>query len=440
MVDIYAFWIEEFGVDGFRIDTTKHVNLEFWQVFGPDILAAAEARGIADFFAFGEVFDQQFGPPFLSHFSTAGRLQSTIDFAFQLAARGFASQSGPTDALRTFFAADDYYTDVDSNAYAMPTFLGNHDMGRIGHFLQRVDQPDAADAELLARSKLAHALMFFARGQPVIYYGDEQGFTGDGGDKDAREDMFANAVPVYEDNDLIGTDRTTSDDNFDPSHPLYRAIRDYSKLYERHAALRTGAQIHRFSSDGPGVYAFSRIDRDERVEYVVALNNSETAATATVPTFSPAGVRYQLVSGPPDPRQGVPEKLTTGSDGELSLTVPPLGFVIYQAGAPVAASDEAPGITITSLQHGSTAMLETNSWDGHAVVDRIEVAAELDADVLAEVTFAVRVGNGEYEPIGTDDNAPYRVFYDASHLQGQPPHDVVVPGDRERPVGSPGRR
>ena len=219
MVDIYAFWIEEFGVDGFRIDTTKHVNLEFWQVFGPDILAAAEARGIADFFAFGEVFDQQFGPPFLSHFSTAGRLQSTIDFAFQLAARGFASQSGPTDALRTFFAADDYYTDVDSNAYAMPTFLGNHDMGRIGHFLQRVDQPDAADAELLARSKLAHALMFFARGQPVVYYGDEQGFTGDGGDKDAREDMFANAVPVYEDNDLIGTNRTTSDDNFDPEPP-----------------------------------------------------------------------------------------------------------------------------------------------------------------------------------------------------------------------------
>ena len=66
--------------------------------------------------------------------------------------------------------------------------------------------------------------MFFARGQPVIYYGDEQGFTGDGGDKDAREDMFANEVPVYEDNDLIGTDETTSDDNFDRNHPLYRTI------------------------------------------------------------------------------------------------------------------------------------------------------------------------------------------------------------------------
>ena len=414
MIDIYSFWIEEFGVDGFRIDTTKHVNMEFWQKFGPDILDAARDAGIEDFFAFGEVFDQQFGPPFMSEFSTTGRLQSTIDFGFQLAARNFASQGGPTDNLRAFFALDDYYTDTDSNAYAMPTFLGNHDMGRIGYFLERVDQPDATDAELLARSKLTHALMFFSRGQPVIYYGDEQGFVGDGGDKDAREDMFANAVPSYEDNDLIGTDETTSDDNFDPSHPLYRAIRQYRKLYHQHQALRSGSQIHRFSSDGPGVYAFSRLDRDERIEYVVALNNSVSPATAAVPTFSPGGVKYKLIS-----KSNSPNKVTTGSDGALPLTVPPLGFVIYEAEQPVPASDEAPGIEITSLRDGDTAVLGTNTWDGHRVLDRIEVAADLDADVLAEVTFAVREGNDDYVPIGTDDNAPYRIFYDASHLQGQ---------------------
>jgi glycosidase len=414
MVDIYSFWIEEFGVDGFRIDTTKHVNLEFWQVFGPEILDAARDAGIEDFFAFGEVFDQNFGSPFMSHFSTNGKLQSTIDFGFQLAARDFASQGDPTDQLRAFFASDDWYTDADSNAYAQPTFLGNHDMGRIGFFLQRQDQVGASDAELLARSKLAHALMFFGRGQPVVYYGDEQGFTGDGGDKLARQDMFANAVPEYEDDDLIGTDETTSDDNFDPSHPLYKAIRQYSNLYRHHWALRVGAQIHRFSSDGPGVYAFSRIARDERVEYVVALNNLETVATAQVPTYSPAGVKFQLLS-----KTDAPNKVTTGVGGSLNLSVPPLSFVIYQASRRVPASGAAPGIDITSLEHGDTAALGTTMMDGHAVRDRIEVAADLDADVLAEVTFAVREGGGEYVTIGTDDNAPYRVFYDASHLQGQ---------------------
>jgi glycosidase len=421
MVDIYSFWIEEFGVDGFRIDTTKHANMEFWQEFGPDILDAARERGIEDFFSFGEVFDQQFGPPFLSEFSTTGQLQSTIDFAFQLAARGFAAQDAPTDDLQSFFALDDYYTDADSSAYAMPTFLGNHDMGRLGYFLQQVDQPGASDDELLARDQLAHALMFFARGQPVVYYGDEQGFVGDGGDKDAREDMFANAVPVYQDNDLIGTDETSADDNFDRDHPLYEAIQDYSALYQRHRALRTGAQIHRYSSDGPGVYALSRIDRDQRIEYVVALNNSEDAATATVPTYSAGEARYELVSGDHDRGGGgVPTRTVTNADGSLDLTVPALGFVIYRAKRPVPRSHSAPGISISSLQDGDTAVLGTNSWDGHQVPDRVEVAAELASDTLAEVTFAVREGDGEYVPIGTDDNPPYRVFYDARHLRDQP--------------------
>jgi glycosidase len=415
MIDIYSFWIDEFGVDGFRIDTTKHVNMEFWQAFGPAIMQAAEERGIAHFFAFGEVFDQQFGSRFMSEFSTKGKLQSTIDFGFQLAARGFASQSGPTNALRDFFASDDYYTDADSNAYAQPTFLGNHDMGRIGYFLQRVDQPGASDAELLARSKLAHALMFLARGQPVVYYGDEQGFTGDGGDKDAREDMFANLVASYADNDLIGTDETSADDNFDRNHPLYKAIEDYARIHQRYRALRSGAQIHRYSSDGAGIYAFSRIDRDERIEFVVALNNSEAAATADVATFSAGNARYQLVS---TPKRGVPESIRTGSDGALTVTVPPLGFVVYRAKAAVPSSPAAPAVEITSLDDGDTVPIDTTTMDGHQVDDRIEVRADVNTDAMAEVTFAVREGDGEYVPIGTDDNPPYRVFYDVSHLRG----------------------
>jgi len=415
MIDIYSFWIHRFGVDGFRIDTTKHVNMEFWQKFGPDILDAARDADIDHFFAFGEVFDQQFGPQFMSEFSTRGKLQATIDFGFQLAARDFASKGGATDNLRAFFAQDDYYTDTDSNAYAMPTFLGNHDMGRIGYFLQRVDHQGATDGELLARSKLAHALMFFSRGQPVVYYGDEQGFTGDGGDKDAREDMFANAVPSYADNDLIGTDETTSDDNFDRFHPLFKAIHRDARIYDRNPALRSGAQIHRYSSNVPGVYAFSRIDRDRRREYIVALNNSEIPATGAVPTFSPGGVKFTLVGGTAGPGE-----VKTNPNGVLHLTVPPLRFVIYRATKRVPVSDEAPGIEITSLHDGDTAVLGTHSWDGQEVLDRIEVAAELDSDELAEVTFAVRVGDGDYVPIGTDDNAPYRVFYDASGLKGQP--------------------
>ena len=34
MIDIYKAWVD-LGIDGFRIDTVKHVNIEFWQKFAP---------------------------------------------------------------------------------------------------------------------------------------------------------------------------------------------------------------------------------------------------------------------------------------------------------------------------------------------------------------------------------------------------------------------
>ena len=392
MVDIHKFWISEFDIDGLRVDTVKHVNLEFWQQFGPEILAHAAAEGNDDFFLFGEVFDSD--PAFMSTYTTAGRLPAVLDFGFQSRASGFASSSSATDALRDFFAADDLYIDADSNAYSLPTFLGNHDMGRIGHFLTR-DNAGADDAELVARSRLAHELMYFTRGMPVVYSGDEQGFTGDGGDKDAREDMFASQVAGYNDNDLIGTDATTADDNFDQAHPLYSALADLAAVTAAHPALRSGAQIHRLSGDAAGVYAFSRIDRDEQVEYVVALNNAEVAQTVSVPTYS-AGAGFSGVYPP-----GLPA-LTTDDGAGLALTVPPLSAVVYRADAPLAASPAAPAVTLTVPE---------------AISGRAEIAATLDREEFAEVTFAVRAGDDAgWTVLGTDDNAPYRVFVDTADL------------------------
>ena len=56
------------GIDGFRIDTMKHVNDEFWQKFGPEVLAYAKSQGKREFFMFGEVFDTS--RPFTSQYTT----------------------------------------------------------------------------------------------------------------------------------------------------------------------------------------------------------------------------------------------------------------------------------------------------------------------------------------------------------------------------------
>ncbi|MCM4080940.1 alpha-amylase family glycosyl hydrolase [Paractinoplanes hotanensis] len=391
MIDVYRKWIADFGIDGFRIDTMKHVGDEFWQKFGPEVLAFARRHGKPEFFMFGEVFDTS--KSFTSQFTTKDRMQAVLDFPFQDAARNYASRGQSAAALEQFFAGDDWYTDADSNVYQLPTFLGNHDMGRIGSFVQ-ADNPGAGDAAWLARDRLAHELMYFSRGNPVIYYGDEQGFTGPGGDQDARQTMFASRVPEYLDDDLIGTAATHAQDNFVTGHPLYAGIAGLAALTSRHPTLRDGAHQHRYAASGPGIYAFSRTDKRE---YVVALNNSTVAQTAAVPTYI-AGGRFEKVYG------AGPSTATSRSDRALSVTVPPLSTVVYASVGRIPASKAAPAVSLAAPSPSAESR------------GRMQVSASLSGSSFAEVSFYARTGRGGWTPIGTDDNAPYRVFHDVSGL------------------------
>ena len=393
MTDIYRAWVD-LGIDGFRIDTAKHVNMEFWQEFAPAIREHAASIGNDDFFAFGEVYDSN--PAYLSQFSTTGRLDATLDFGFQDVGTGFA-KGAATTRLRDFYAADDFYTDADSNAYASPTFLGNHDMGRIGTFLQGTDA-------VLERDRLAHSLMYLTRGQPVVYYGDEQGFVGDGGDKDAREDMFPSRVASYNDNDLIGTDATTADANYDTGHPLYTTIRALSRLRETYPALADGAQLHRYASNGAGVYAFSRIDAQEDREFVVALNNATTAKTVTVPTEMRRSTFKQVW---PTTRAS----LRTDTEGRTTITVPPLSAMVWRAAGTLPRRKAAPAIHLEKPSAGGT------------VGGRAPITVGVPDGGFNQVTVAWRpVGADDWTPLGTDDNAPYRVFHDVSAM----PHGTLL--------------
>ncbi len=390
MTEIYEAWVD-FGIDGFRIDTTKHVNMEFWQEFAPAIREHAAAAGNPDFFAFGEVYDAS--AAFMSQYTTEGEMDATLDFGFQSVGTGFA-KGGATTRLRDFYADDDWYTDGDSNAYSLPTFLGNHDMGRIGGFLD----DDFSGEELLARDRLAHSLMYLTRGQPVVYYGDEQGFTGDGGDKDARQDMFASTVDSYNDDDLIGTDATTAAANFDPGHPLYRSIRRLSALRERHPALADGAQLHRHSSNEAGVYAFSRIQRGANREFLVAVNNASSAKTVSLRTLSPRGSMSRIWGS-------ATQRVRADREGRVEVTVPALSAVVYRADARVPARDEAPAVHVEGPSAGGT------------VGGRAFISAGVPDGGFNQVTFGWRhAGSSGWTPLGTDDNAPYRVVHDVRDL------------------------
>jgi glycosidase len=293
-IEIFGQWIDDFGIDGFRIDTAKHVNPEFWQAFVPAMLERAKARGIPNFHIFGEVYDPD--PGMLARFTRVDSYPTVLDFAFQ---------SAVTDV-------------VAKGARQLPTVLGNHDMGRFARFVREAN-PGAGDEEILKRVILGHAILFLARGVPVIYYGDEQGFAGDGGDQDAREDMFASKVAIYNDNKLVGSSATTAVANFDPQSRLYRAIASLAAIRRADPALSRGQQIVRAYGDKPGLFAFSRLAPSGGGETLALFNSSTVPVTANV-VVGAGSERWASVRGRCAPRGAAP--------GSYRVEVPALDYVV----------------------------------------------------------------------------------------------------------------
>ncbi|MCW2804608.1 MAG: alpha-amylase/pullulanase [Propionibacteriaceae bacterium] len=390
MTKIYKTWVD-LGIDGFRIDTVKHVNTEFWQKFSPDLLQHADDTGRDDFFMFGEVFDAN--PAFMSTYTTTGKLQATLDFGFQDAAQKFA-QGQSSQTLRDLYAGDDYYTDTDSNAYQLPTFLGNHDMGRASMMLTRAG---FSGEERVKRLTLANQLMYLTRGQPVVYYGDEQGFIGAGGDKDARQDMFATKTAQYQSEPNLFADVSGSKDRYQTSTPLYQSIKKMAALRAAHPTLADGAQIQRYATPSAGIFAVSRIDPKDRIEYIVAVNNSTETKTADFETYS-ARMGFKQVSGAAKP-------VMSRRDGRVTVSVPPLSTSVWKANHRVVGSATAPAVYAAAPGNGA-------DYTGRA-----EIAASLSRDDFAQLTFAWRpAGTSKWTALGTDDNVPYRVFHDVSAL------------------------
>jgi neopullulanase len=320
-IQVYGAWIDQYGIDGFRVDTARHVNPEFWQAFVPAMLARARERGIPNFHIFGEIGGIGLEPGKLAVHTRVDGFPAVIDFAFRQAVINTVADSKGTDNLWELFFGDPLYAGGEDTARRLPTFVSNHDNGRIGYFVRQAF-PKASDDEVLKRVRLAHAMLLMLRGVPTIYAGDEQGFAGDGWDQDAREDMFPSRTAVYNDNWLIGTSVTTAVSNFDPNHPLYLLIAQLSKLRHDHAALRRGKQIVRNYSETPGLFAVSRLDPETGREIVIAFNTSGGILSASVEVL-PQSHNFKPLFGTC--------VATARVAGSIAVSLAPFDFMICEA-------------------------------------------------------------------------------------------------------------
>jgi glycosidase len=319
-IDVFGSWIDRFKVDGFRIDTAKYVNPEFWTAFAPAMIERAKTGGIPNFHIFGEVASGDFEPELSQVWTQISGLPTNLDFAFRKAVELVVAGNGSPAIFDRLFAADALYKGGEATALRTPTFISSHDLARFAYFARK-SFPEESMADTLKRVEIANALLFVARGVPVVYSGDEQGFIGHGEDQAARQDMFASMVASYNDQPLLGTSSTTAQANFNPTHPLYRQIAMLSGLRRQYPALRHGRQILRNYDDAPGLLAISRMDTDNR-EVLAVFNTATHAISANVET-DPKTASLIALAGecPAAPR----------APGSFAVSLPPLSYIICVA-------------------------------------------------------------------------------------------------------------
>ncbi|KAI1506243.1 glycoside hydrolase superfamily [Biscogniauxia marginata] len=208
----YQEWISwlvtEYGFDGVRIDTVKHVEKDFWAPF-------SEAAGV---YTIGEVFDGNVN--YLAGY--ADTMDGLLNYAIYYPMSRFYQQTGSVGDL---VSMHDQVTSLFPDPAALGTFLDNHDNNRWLNL--------KSDVALL---KNALAYVILGRGVPIVYYGTEQGFSG-GADPANREDLWRSG--------------------FSTDADLYKAIAKLNGA--RKSAGGLGADDHSHLYQADTAYAWSRV-------------------------------------------------------------------------------------------------------------------------------------------------------------------------------------
>jgi hypothetical protein len=305
----------------------------------------------------------------------------------------FITYGDEAEKLVELFNADDLYTTATTSAYGLTTFLGNHDMGRIGMFIDGVAKNDV---DALAKAKIANALLFLLRGGPALYYGDEKGMIGRGGDKAARQDMFATKVPYWQDEKRIGSGPIGNRSAFNQQNPLEDQITEMQAIIKANPALRSGTQQIRLAK--AGVFAVTRYLNGQ--EYAVVFNAGNTAQEVKF-NVSTTGSKWSPILG------GALSSKVSGAN--LTVKVGATSYVVLKAAAKFKAK-LAPAVTLNAPRPDFT------------MDDFIELSSSVKGDEYNQVTFLVRSTGKSWVNVGTSDRRTvkgdtasaglYRVFID----------------------------
>ena len=272
LIRAHQYLMAKFDIDGFRIDTLKYLETDFARVFANAMREFAFSIGKKEFFTFGEIYDNEdkiaryIGRNAMEDSDLIG-VDAALDFPLFYKLPGVVKgQLAPAEVVKMFEYRRRLQQGIISSqgeaSKFFVTFLDNHDQHQRFYYRDAVE-PQRYDDQV----GLAVACLFALQGIPCLYYGTEQGLTGNGVTLEAvREALWGKP------------------NAFDRQHPFYQAIKKMAQVRAQQPALRYGRQYFRpvagdgvhfgFSFFPGGVLAFSRIVSDQEV-VVIANTNAQ---------------------------------------------------------------------------------------------------------------------------------------------------------------------
>lgn len=272
-------WVKDFGIDYFRVDTVKHVENDTWAE-----LKNALTETDPNFKMIGEYA----GGGYASNGNTlgTGEMDSDLDFDFNDQATNFVK--GNISSVESFLTSRNSGL---NNTYMTGQFLGSHDED--GFKKKLLDGGMAEDAATAA-SMVAASLQITAKGQPVIYYGEEIGLTG------------LNNYPYQTNRYDFDWTMVNSDNKTYQHYKKMLSIRNaYTDVFAR------GDRKTILASDENGYDIVSRSYKGTKL--YVGLNIKDVAQTVEIPVSENNGtVLKDLYSG----------KTYTVSNGKIKVIIP----------------------------------------------------------------------------------------------------------------------
>lgn len=251
LLDVASYWIEEFDIDGWRLDVANEVDHQFWREFRqtvkslkPDVYILGEIWHDATAWLQGDQFDAVMNYPFTN---------AVLDFF----AKGIKTSEQFKNQIGKQLA--NHSEQVTLSAFNL---LDSHDTARL---LTLANQDERA-------MQLAVLFQLTYPGVPCIYYGDEVGMNGEG-DPDCRKCMEW--------------------DERKQNKTLFKFYQTLLDLRAEHEAFRS-SQFTFLPVDSltpSSVIAYGREASDE--QFTIIINTSETSLKTTV--THPYSKCYKLV-------------------------------------------------------------------------------------------------------------------------------------------------